>query len=137
MARRINQTFRKMPELQAELDKLLYDIDGKGQKAGLALKEVLRDAAEPVRVDAENNAPFLNGETKTQVFADRGDPNKASVIVGVDTNDAPQAQWQEFGTAGPHPNPPRPFMRPAVESNRANVRTIIADGVRKIVEEYR
>ncbi len=126
-----------MPELQAGLNKILTDIAGKGQKAGLALKEVLRDSAEPVRVDAERNAPVLTGETKANVFADRGDPNKPSVIVGVDTKDAPQAQWQEFGTAGPHPNPPRPFMRPAIEANRGKVRTIIADGVADIVDKYK
>ena len=33
MARRINQTFRNLPELQDELEKLLADIAGKGKKA--------------------------------------------------------------------------------------------------------
>lgn len=137
MARQINQTFRNMPELQAEMNKLLTDIAGKGQKAGIELKEALRDAVEPIRVDAQRNAPVLTGETKANVFADRGDPNKPSVIVGVDIRDAPQAQWQEYGTAGPHANPPRPFMRPAVEANRAGTRDRIADGVAKIVDKYR
>lgn len=137
MPRRINQTFRKLPELQAELNRMLVDVAGNGRQAGLALKEVLRDAAEIVAKDAERNAPILTGETRSQVFAIRGDPAKSSVIVGVDVRDAPQATWQEFGTAGPHPNPPRPFMRPAVEKNRGAVRDKIAQGVAEIVAKYR
>src|SRR6187455_3160815 len=114
MARRINQTFRGLPELQAELEKLLADIAGTGKKAGLALKEVLRDAAEPIRVDAARLAPVKTGKLQGAIFADRGDPDKASVIVGVNFKKAYYASFVEFGHAGPHPAGPRPFMRPAV-----------------------
>ena len=137
MARRVNQTFRKLPELQGELENLVGDIAGKGRKAGLALKEVLRDAAEPIRVDAERNAPAVTGKLKSAIFADRGDPSKSSAIVGVNHNIAPHGQLVEFGHAGPHAAPPHPFMRPAVEKNRAKVRNIIAAGVEGIVKKYK
>lgn len=137
MARRVNQTFRKMPELQAELNKLLVSVAGSGEKAGHDLKEVLRDAAEPIRVDALRFAPVLTGKLRSAIFASRGSKSKPNAFVGVDHKIAPHGHLVEFGHAGPHPAPPHPFMRPAVEANRANVRTIIAAGVAKIVNKYR
>jgi len=129
-----------MPELQDGLNNLLEDIAGKGRKAGLALKEVLRDAAEPIRVDAAANVRSLKeptGRLESAVFADRGDPLKSSAIVGVNHKIAPHGSLVEFGHAGPHPAKPHPYMRPAVEKNRGNVRKIIADGVADILQNYK
>lgn len=136
MARRVNQTFRKMPELKAEIEKLVKDIAGDPRKAGEAIKEVARDAADVIRVEAKSRAPVATGELKRAIFADRGDKSKPSAIVGVNHEIAPHGQLVEFGHAGPHPAGPKPFMRPAIESNRARVRQIFADGIAKIVRNY-
>jgi HK97 gp10 family phage protein len=134
MPRKVSLLGKK--ELEAELAKLVADIAGKGQKAGLALKEVLRDAAEPIRAQAVINAPKVEGDLKAAIFATRGDASKSSAIVGVDHKRAPHATLVEFGHAGPKPAPPHPYMRPAVEANRARVRSIIEAGIGKIVSKY-
>ncbi len=126
-----------MDALQAEITKLVNDVAGDSRKAGLAMKEVLRDAAEPIRVEAARRAPVDTGTLRSAIFADRGDPAKSSAIVGVNHRVAPHGVWVEFGTAGPHAIAAQPFMRPAVEANRSNVRSIIAAGVAKIVSKYK
>jgi HK97 gp10 family phage protein len=137
MARSVNQTFRKLPELKAEIALLVRDIAGDARKAGAAIKEVARDAAEVIRVEAKQRAPVKTGALRRAIFADRGDPRKASAIVGVNHEIAPHGQLVEFGHAGPHPAGPQPFMRPAIQANRAKVREIFADGIAGIVKKYR
>jgi HK97 gp10 family phage protein len=126
-----------MKELQRGLNNILVDIAGNSREAGKALKEVLRDAAEPIKQDAIALAPFKTGRLRRAIFASRGDKSKSSAIVGVNHKIAPHAHLVEFGHAGPHPAPPHPFMRPAIEKNRASTRNIIANGVGDIIKKYK
>lgn len=137
MAKRINQTFRKMPELKAELALFIKDIAGTQGQAGEEIKDVLRDAAEPIAESARKNINSITGNLAKSVFASRGDKRKPTAIVGVNFSIAPYANAVEFGHVGPRPAPPHPFMRPAVATNRASTRAIIAAGVERIVDKYK
>lgn len=122
-------------ELQGELDNLLRDVTS--QSVGKDMKDVFVKAALEVRDDARQRVAVKTGNLKKGIFAARGDNNKPSAIVGVNYKIAPHAHLVEFGHAGPHPAPPHPYMRPAVENKRDRVRQILSDGLREIVDRYK
>lgn len=136
MPRAKSVTITGIKEVRAELSKLVRDVAGNGQQAGLAIKEVLRDAAEVIKNKAIELAPIDDGELKRSIFADRGDPTKVSAIVGVNGKIAPHGPLVEFGHAGPHPAGPHPYMRPAATEKAAEARQVIKDGFADIVKKY-
>ncbi len=117
-------------ELQAELSKIVNEVTGK------EMKDVYVKAAIVVRDEARRFAPEVTGALRRGIFAARGDENKSSALVGVNYKIAPHAHLVEFGHAGPHPAPPHPYMRPAVENKKEAVKQIMTDGLGAIVKKY-
>lgn len=70
-------------------------------EGGKKLEKYLRTLAVRLGAGGEAKIGFLEGKTYP---ADDGGQNVAQV-----------AFWQEFGTAGKHPIPPRPFFRNMIE----------------------
>lgn len=70
------------------------------------------------------------------IFAARGKSQalKPSVIAGVDLKREPAAHLVEFGHGGPHPAPPHPFLRPAIDAIRSLIPRLVADGLLKLLQ---
>ena len=148
-----------IPEVAAALAEI------KARFGPAQLKGPLMDGAIILRDQARVNVPTgpghwqYKGEAvhlKKAIFAGKGKPDKADVIVGVDLKRAPQGFWLEYGT-NPHPIKPRfgkylmlfgrifaksvlhpgqkpkPWFRPAIRSASGRVATAIADGCREIL----
>lgn len=134
--------FEGMDELMEKLDEMTARVTGQGDgirtaRLGDDIKDVLMVPANRLAEKARQYAP--EGETgnlKDGIFASKGDPNQPSVLVGVNMKLAPHAHLVEFGHAGPAPAPPHPFMRPAVETTKGQIRADIEDGLRKIISDY-
>lgn len=92
------------------------------------LKECLLPIANRVRDRAKQSVNRTSGvrphraqsgyyeHLQDAIFADTGMQDHPSVIVGVDRKKAPHAHLVEFGHGGPHPAPPHPYLRPALDA---------------------
>jgi HK97 gp10 family phage protein len=121
-----------------ELDQALGELPKATGKN--VLRRVLRKAAQPIAEQARSLAPVLTHQLERSIGVGtkltrrqrslhrkmfRSD--KASVEMFVGAGGVPQAHLREFGADG---NPPRPFLRPAWDSNKmsalAQIRTDLA-----------
>lgn len=124
-----------LPELQANVDKILKAVGGrKGQAVGEEIKHILMGAALVIRDEAKDLVPVRTGLLKSAIFAAYGDPRKPDVLIGVNYKIAPHAHLVEYG-ARDGEMPPQPYMRPAVQATRAKAANIIAEGVRRLIEK--
>lgn len=122
--------FKGMDEFQERLSKVVDAVSGP------EMKDVMMRGAVIIANDARRRVRVKTGNLRGAIFASRGDENRSSVLVGVNFRKAPHAHLVEFGHGGPHPAPPYPFMRPAVESNAGRVEKIFRDGFGRILEKY-
>lgn len=120
-----------LDDLNQQLAKMVDEATGK------ELKDALMSGAIPLRDEAKRIAPMKTGRLRSAIFADRGDENRPSVLVGVNYKIAPHAHVVEFGHAGPSPAPPKPYMRPAAANTSATVYGNIRKGFGKIIAKYR
>lgn len=89
-------------------------------------------------------AGFENRHLRDAIFATKGNQSAGlgyliarslpNIICGVDRKKAPHAHLVEFGHGGPHPAPPHPYLRPAMESTKGQVLQIISDGFLRLVQ---
>lgn len=55
---------------------------------------------------------------------------------GIKNRPANYAHLVEFGHAGPHPAPPRPFFRRAIEASKSKVIAILREGIKENLAKY-
>ena len=124
-----------LPEINRNVDRLLSQMGHReGQKTGDKVKRVLMGAALTVRDEARDMVPVRTGKLRSAIFAAYGDERKSDVLVGVNHRIAPHAHLVEFGSRGGK-QPAQPYMRPAITATRGKVANIVADGLRKILDE--
>jgi HK97 gp10 family phage protein len=122
-----------IPELQRNVDAILAKVGHRqGQEVGREVKRVLMGAALVVRDEAKDLVPVKTGLLKSAIFAAYGDERKADVLVGVNRKIAPHAHLVEFGASH---SAAHPFMRPAITATRAKVANVVADGMKKLLQE--
>ena len=133
-----------MEELQKNVDRLKKSVFD-------CLSEAALDGAEIIKNASVAKAPVREGllrqGIKAEVTWDRSGAPVAWAGAGFDKamNDVfvkytkagtryyyPTAV--EYGHVGPHPAPANPFMRPALDENRAKARTAIRNQVKKAIE---
>lgn len=57
-----------------------------------------------------------------------------TAFAGIRPRKAPHGHLVEFGHGGPHPAPPHPFVRPAIDEMLPKVRENIKEGLKKMIE---
>lgn len=101
------------------------------------LSDGIAAAALPVENDAKRYAPVLTGTLRRSIHTEtRQSGRKAEAIVGTDV---PYARRLEFGFIGAdsrgrhYHQTPRPYLRPALDENRDQVKRIVGDVVTQAV----
>lgn len=122
--------FKGMDEFQEKLAKIVDAATGR------EIKDVLMRPAILIRDDAKRRVKVKTGNLRKGIFASRGDENRPSVLVGVNFKTAPHAHLVEFGHGGPHPAPPHPFMRPAIDANSSRAIEMMKAGFTEIIEKH-
>ena len=106
------------------------------RKADKALQEELHDliseAAEIVFREADANVPIKSGKARASLKIKTGKTRNgtfyANVTVGGETF------YITFYELGNSRQPPRPFMRPALDKSRAKIRQHLIEGLRAAIE---
>jgi HK97 gp10 family phage protein len=120
-----------IPELTARVNKILTRFDvNKGTADGL--KRALMGGALVLRDEARDLVPVKTGKLKSAIFAAYGDDRKPNVLVGVNYNIAPHAHLVEYGTSH---SAAHPYMRPAITATRSKIANIVADGLKKVLQD--
>jgi HK97 gp10 family phage protein len=111
------------------LDKLLAHFQRLGQAVRTeALGVALMSAAQPVVNSAQELCPVVTGTLRRSIHAELGsvEPDKATVLVGTDVVYARRIEWGFVGADSlgrVYHQGAQPYMRPAIDSNRDNVKT--------------
>lgn len=132
-----------LKELEQALKELPKELSG---KKGGPVKTALMAAALPVLRSAQANAAKRTGRLRGAIKRQRHpNPKFLNEIVGVGVDpgtsreDARGAWYGHFIEFGTVKNPPRPFLRPALEANRKNsvliYRKRLAIGIEKIAKQ--
>jgi len=111
------------------MDELLAQLDRLGEDASKALKEAVMKGAEVVREDASRRAPRRTGKLSQSIIIESAevDPDYISVKIGPN-KEAFYGTFVEKGTSKMHA---KPFLRPAWDANKENVKKIISDELRR------
>lgn len=119
--------------------KALQNADEKMQKA---LNDLVSEAAEIVFREADARAPIgPTGRTRFSLRIEVGKTKKglfyANVVVGARQGDttATSAFYVTFYELGTSRQPPRPFMRPALDKSRARVRKHLQEGLKDVLRQ--
>lgn len=99
--------------------------------------EVLIQAAEAIRRDAAGRIRDKTGTLRKSLFVYSKQPERGpllSVLAGVSPKMAPHRHLVEYGHAGPHPAPPHPFWRPALDAQWPRWRPLIIRKALEVIE---
>lgn len=109
-----------------------------------ALNDLISEAAELVFREADARAPIgPTGRTRFSLRIEIGRSKKghfyANVVVGARDGDttATSAFYVTFYELGTSRQPPRPFMRPALDKCRPRIRRMLQEGLAKIINKNR
>lgn len=121
-----------MPTVSFDLkgDKELIEALEKAEKSlhSDEVHRVLVEAARAIRADAASRIRDKTGNLRKALFTyEKKQPlgSLLSVLAGVSPKGAPHRHLVEYGHAGPHPAPPHPFWRPALDAQWPRWRSVI------------
>ena len=135
------QKMRLKVEGADQVIKALQDVDDEMQKA---LHDLISQAAEIVFREADARAPI--GPTERTRFSLRieiGTSKRgnyyANVVIGARQGEttATSAFYVTFYELGTSRQPPRPFMRPALDKCKPKIRALLQEGLAKIINKDR
>lgn len=117
-------------------DELARRLNILGDKAKEIVEPAARTAAEVIEKAAKENVPHKTGNLKKSIKSEAESiaPLKATFTVGSDVFYAPFVERghpvvrnkKVIGSADPHP-----FLRPALDENKAEAKKVFADEVRR------
>ena len=117
---------------ERETNKIIKEVNEEKTRLLLQQARIVRDRI-------KENAPLgPTGNLKKAAYAVVIPPSlkgAAVAFAGIRPRKAPHAHLVEFGHAGPHPAPAHPFVRPAWDSVKEEVKQNIAAGLKKAVEK--
>jgi len=120
-----------MDRFERNTNKLIKEVTK--EKTKLLLKQ-----ARLVRDRIKQKAPVgPTGNLKKAAYAKALPETMSSLAVafaGIRPRRAPHAHLVEYGHGGPHPAPPHPFFRPAVDEVKDKVMRNIKEGLGKAVK---
>lgn len=113
----------------AGMDELLAQLDRLGENTSKTLKEAVMKGAEIVREDASRRAPRRTGKLSQSIIVESAEvePDYASVKIGPNKG----AFYGTFVERGTSKMPAKPFLRPAWDANKREVKIIISDELRR------
>jgi HK97 gp10 family phage protein len=117
--------------LERETNKIIKDLSEEKTKLLLGQAQIVRDRIK------EKAPRGKTGNLKKAAYAAALPETTTSVAVafaGIRPRKAPHAHLVEFGHGGPHPAPAHPFIRPAWEETKEQVRENIKSGLKQVVE---
>ncbi|MCY6354517.1 HK97-gp10 family putative phage morphogenesis protein [Clostridium sp. ZS2-4] len=119
-------------ELQG-VDEILNRIQSIGANVGRLENKALRNAAEPILEDAKANAPVRTGKLKKGLKITRVKKKDGVkyILVGVDRGDNSEIFYGKFIEFGTSKMPAKPFMQPAYEKNKDNIKRTIAETLKE------
>ena len=111
------------------VDEILNKLQQMGINISRLENKALKNAAEPVLQDAKANVPVRTGKLKkglkiTNVKKKEG---VKYILVGVDRGDNSEIFYEKFIEFGTSKMSARPFLQPAYEKNKDNIRKTIAN----------
>jgi HK97 gp10 family phage protein len=121
--------------------KAMQEVDKEMQKA---LHDLISEAAELVFREADARAPIgPTGRTRFSIRIEIGTSKRgnyyANVVVGAKDGESTEtsAFYVTFYELGTSKQPPRPFMRPALDKSRPRIRRLLQEGLAKIINKNR
>lgn len=117
--------------LERQADKLIKEVNDEKAKLLLSQARLVRDRIKS-RAPKGETGKLKKAAYASVVKASLGGP--AVGFAGIRPRKAPHAHLVEFGHGGPHPAPPHPFVRPAWDGCREEVKRNIQSGLKKTVE---
>lgn len=119
-------------ELQG-VDEILNKLQSIGVNVGKLENKALRNAAKPVLEDAKVNAPVRTGKLKKGLKITRVKKKEGVkyILVGVDRGDNSEIFYGKFIEFGTSKMTARPFMQPAYEKNKDNIKRTIAETLKE------
>jgi len=125
---------RELDKLERNCNLILKEISRKDRALLLKSAQYIRDG---IREKINSTFKRKSGNLYKAVYAKaypRTVTRPAVAFAGIRPRKAPHAHLLEYGHAGPHPAPPHPFFRPAVDGCREEVMKNIRTGLKKTVE---
>lgn len=115
------------------VDEILNKLQSIGANVGRLENKALKNAAEPVLEDAKRNVPIKTGKLKkglkiTNVKRKEG---AKYILVGVDRGDNSEIFYGKFIEFGTSKMPAKPFLQPAYEKNKDNIKRTIAETLKE------
>ena len=121
-----------------EIDVRLQRLAPKVKKK--IMRKAMRQSMKPILQQAKANAPVATGATKKAIKIKAAKRSRKSigidVRIGEDTYKGDQyyASFIEFG-APKRKLPPRPFIKPAYESKKDEVKKLVINNIDRIIQE--
>ncbi|MDR5586034.1 HK97-gp10 family putative phage morphogenesis protein [Clostridium aquiflavi] len=115
------------------VDEILNKLQKIGSNVGRLENKALKNAAEPVLEDAKTNVPVRTGKLKkglkiTNVKKKEG---IKYILVGVDKGDNSEIFYGKFIEFGTGKRAAHPFLQPAYEKNKDDIKRIIAETLKE------
>ena len=115
------------------VDEIINKLQQIGSNVGRLENKALKNAAEPVLEDAKANVPVRTGKLKkalkiTNVKKKEG---VKYILVGVDKGDNSEIFYGKFVEFGTSKRTAHPFLQPAYEKNKDDIKRIIAQTLKE------
>ena len=114
-------------------DELLSMLESMGSDAKKIQDKVLTAAAEPILDDMVSNAPELTGKGKEGLKISKPATNNGVrfVKIGINKADMSDVFYMKFHEWGTTKMQAKPFMQPALESNRRTVKEVMLEELKR------
>lgn len=115
------------------MEQLIRKIEDMGKAGARVENEALKKAGEVILNEAKNNAPQKTGKLKEglKVSSVRKKNDNKYVLVGIQKGDNSNIFYGKFLEFGTSKMPAKPFMAPAYESKKEEVKEIIKEELRR------
>lgn len=117
------------------VDEILNRLQQIGANLGKLENKALKNAAEPVLDDAKATNAFKNRNGKLRKGLKITNVKKKDgmkyILVGVDRGDNSEVFYGKFIEFGTSKMPARPFLQPAYEKNKDNIKRTIAETLKE------
>ena len=117
------------------VDEILNKLQSIGENVGRLENKALKNAAEPVLEDAKATNAFNDRSGKLRKGLKVTNVKKKEgvkyILVGIDKSDNSKIYYGKFIEFGTSKMPARPFMQPAYEKNKDNIKRTIAETLKE------
>lgn len=117
------------------VDEILNKLQSIGENVGRLENKALKNAAEPVLEDAKATNAFNDRSGKLRKGLKITNVKKKEgakyILVGIDKSDNSKIYYGKFIEFGTSKMPAKPFLQPAYEKNKDNIKRTIAETLKE------